>query len=116
MPFKCDKCEKEFDTQKEAEKHEKSCKGKNDKKKVITEIKCKCNSCSHVWHYLPSEEKKVKSGQCWSAYGMCTCCLPLQLYSKNESLKWEKEMDKFKKCPKCGSVNITKRKIEHEIN
>ena len=146
MAFKCDKCEKEFYTKKEAEKHEKNCKGKicpNCGKKLsklkigmaykkdgkrfcsikcknsyknISEIKCKCNSCGQVWHYLPKEEKRAKSGKCWSVYGQITCCLPIQLYSKHQGLKWEGELDKFKKCPKCGSINITKKEIEHEVN
>jgi hypothetical protein len=83
--------------------------------KKVVEFKCKCKECGHVWHYLESEEKRAKSGTCWSAYGQMTCCLPMQLYSKQEGLKWEKELDKFKKCPKCGSVNMIKRKIEHVV-
>lgn len=84
-------------------------------KKKIKEIRCKCNSCKHIWHYLPEEEKRAKSGACWGAYGQITCCLPIQLYSKQETLKWQDKLDKFKKCPKCGSVNITKKEIEHDI-
>jgi hypothetical protein len=30
MPYKCDKCRKEFETKSEAEKHEKTCKGKKE--------------------------------------------------------------------------------------
>ncbi len=116
MPYKCDKCGKKFETKEGAKKHEKSCKGKKDKKKVIKEVKCKCNSCGHVWHYLPGEEKRAKSGACWSAYGQMSCCFPMQLYSKQEGLKWQDKLDKFKKCPRYGSVNITKKEIEHETD
>ena len=130
MVYKCDKCGKRFDTRKQAEKHEKNCKkrkgfnkfkfiegmdinAKIRNKKTIKEIRCKCNSCGKVWHFLPEEEKRAKSGKCWSAYGQMSCCLPMQLYSKHEGLKWQDKLDKFKKCPKCGSVNITKKELEY---
>ncbi|MEK6829476.1 MAG: hypothetical protein AABY15_05065 [Nanoarchaeota archaeon] len=81
----------------------------------ISEIKCKCKECGHVWHYLSSEEQRAKSGAFWGACGMTSCCFPIQLYSKQETLKWQDKLDKFKRCPKCGSVNITKKEIEHDI-
>lgn len=38
MPYKCDKCEKKFETEKETEQHEKNCKGKKktERKEHIT--------------------------------------------------------------------------------
>ena len=85
-----------------------------DPKKHIKEIKCKCNQCGKVWHYLEKEEKRVKSQIGWSGCGQMTCCLPVQLYSKQEGGKWEQELDKFKKCPKCGSHNIKKENVYYE--
>ena len=82
--------------------------------KKITEIKCRCNQCGKIWHYLEQEEKRVKGQLCWSAYGMMTCCLPLQLYSKQQAGRWEQELDKFKKCPNCGSGDIKKEEITYE--
>ena len=110
------------------EKHEKWVKREEAKKKMeeriaeieerlaerIKETKCKCNSCGKVWHYLEEEEKRIKSQIRWSGFGMMTCCLPLQLYSKNEATKWQTALDKFRKCPECGSVNITKKEVYHE--
>lgn len=84
------------------------------KKDMIKEIKCKCKQCGKVWHYSEAEEKRVKSQKCWSAYGQMTCCLPIQLYSKQQMGKWETEADKFKKCPECGSTNITKKDVYHK--
>ncbi|MBI2663727.1 hypothetical protein HYX10_00090 [Candidatus Woesearchaeota archaeon] len=83
-------------------------------KKHIKEIKCDCNECGKVWHYLEKEEKRAKSQKCWSAYGQMTCCLPIQVYSKQQQGKWEQELDKFKKCPACGTTNITKTDVYHE--
>lgn len=97
------------------------CKTKFHKKKkemkakgMIKEIKCKCNRCGKTWHYLESEEKKIKGQIGWSAFGQMTCCLPLQLYSKQQSGKWEQELDKFKKCPKCGSHDIKKTPVYYK--
>lgn len=86
----------------------------SDPNKHVKEIKCKCNQCGKVWHYLEEEEKKINAQIGWSACGQMTCCLPLQLYSKNEGGKWEQQKDKFKKCPECGSHDITKKSIYHE--
>lgn len=83
-------------------------------KNKIEEVKCKCNQCKKVWHYLKEEEKKINAQIGWSACGQMTCCLPLQLYSKNEGGKWEQQKDKFKKCPECGSHDITKKSIYHD--
>jgi len=83
-------------------------------KKHVKEIKCKCNECGKVWHYLENEEKRAESQRCWSYCGMTTCCPPLQFYSKQQAGKWEQELDKFKKCPECGSSNITKTDVYYE--
>jgi len=85
-----------------------------DPKKYVKEVKCECNECGKIWHYLESEEKRIQSQKRWSGVGMMTCCLPVQLYSKNQAGKWESELDKFKKCPKCGSINIKKKEIHHK--
>ena len=85
-----------------------------DSKKHIKEVKCKCNQCGKIWHYLEQEEKRVKDQILWGACGQMTCCLPLQLYSKHETGKWEQESDKFKKCPKCGSNDVSKTTIYYK--
>lgn len=85
-----------------------------DPKKHIKEIKCKCNQCGKVWHYLGEEEKRVKGQMCWSAYGQMTCCLPIQLYSKQQGGKWEQELDKFKKCQEpLGNVGFLHQAMPH---
>jgi len=103
MPdFSGDKyCKECFNERKNKDKH------MNQEGKT-KEIRCKCKSCGKVWHYLENEAKRVNNQVLWGACGQMSCCLPLQLYSKNETGKWEQESDKFKKCPKCGSSNIKK--------
>jgi len=98
---------KKSEIEKETEKEMKA-------KGMIKEIKCRCNRCGKVWHYLEGEEKRIKSQMCWSSYGQMTCCLPIQLYSKQQQGKWETEADKFKKCPKCGSHDIKKTSVYYK--
>jgi len=103
--FCSDECKNKFQNKMNKDKQ----KDKEMKEKgMIKETKCKCNQCGKVWHYVEEEEKRVKGQIKWSANGQMTCCLPLQMYSKQEGGKWEQQLDKFKKCPKCGSHNITK--------
>ena len=86
------------------------------RKKLIKEFRCKCKQCGHVWHYLPEEEKRANSNVLWNSCGMMSCCLPFQIFSKNQADNWQNTLDKFKKCPKCGSTNIIKKEIQHEMS
>ena len=86
----------------------------------ITEIKCKCNQCKKVWHYLKSDELKLQTeavGQHLTGCGsfmMCCGCNPFTpLYMKDANATTRK-LDKFKQCPECSSRNITKKEINHE--
>ena len=79
-----------------------------DSKKHIKEYRCKCNQCGKIWHYLESDEKRIKKQILTNACGQMQCCLPLQMYSNNERNKWEQECDKLNKCPECGSGDISK--------
>ncbi len=104
------------------------CKTKyQDKKKIdqlkekemksqgkIKEIKCKCNQCGNIWHYLEDDEKKLKSqaiGNSMIAAGMC--CNPFGALYSNKSIDIQKEIDKMKRCPKCNSMDFSKNPIYH---
>jgi predicted RNA-binding Zn-ribbon protein involved in translation (DUF1610 family) len=81
-------------------------------KKIVNEIRCTCNGCGKVWHYLP-HEKIREMGKAMSNSGKnmiqaspCTsCCGGL--------MPREKVRD-FDQCPNCGSRNCKKEVIEHE--
>ena len=113
--WECEKCGKQFPTQHECDKHEKTCKTKNNSSNQITEMKCKCNECKHIWHYLESEEKALRKQQGANAMIGCgTCCSPLGAYYSNKANELGREADKFNKCPKCNSINITKTTKSHD--
>tara|TARA_Y100000310_G_C20680163_1_gene815467 strand:+ start:2288 stop:2557 length:270 start_codon:yes stop_codon:yes gene_type:complete len=82
-------------------------------KDKIKELKCKCNQCKHVWHYLSSDEKGLKTQQVGNAMvGLGMCCNPFGAYFMNKSIEQGRQAsDKFNKCPKCGSGDI--KKTEH---
>jgi len=84
-------------------------------KGMIKEIKVKCNQCKHVWHYLESDEKKLRQqavGNLMVGGGMC--CNPFGALFLNKSIETSREADKFKKCPQCNSIDITKTPVYHE--
>ena len=82
---------------------------------MVKEIKCKCNQCGKIWHYLPSEESSIKTQQVGNAMvGVGMCCSPLGPLYSNKSLDLARQANKFKKCPECGSSDITKKTIEYE--
>lgn len=86
-----------------------------DPKKHIKEIKCKCNQCGHIWHYLEEEEKKLKRQSASNAMIGCgMCCNPLGALFLNKSNELSREAEKLKKCPKCNSTDITRTTIYHE--
>ena len=105
-------CRSKFHKSKKLEKKkEKEMQAKG----IIKEIKCKCNQCNHVWHYLESDEKNLKrqaTGNALMGAGMC--CNPFGALFSNKSLDLQRELKKMKKCPKCNSTDITKSPIYHE--
>ncbi len=130
MEWQCDFCGKEFKTKKEAEKHEKNCKGKNTNKKEfnpknqVKEYKRKCKECGKVWHVLASREEKLqkdlKSNQCdqmTSACGMCGgnwMALQSSTQAKRNEHALTDEVTRLKHCPNCGSGNYEEKEVTYE--
>jgi len=84
-------------------------------KGMIKEIKCECNQCGKVWHYLEEDEKKLRSQATNNALLGCSfCCNPIGALFSNKSIDLQRELDKMKKCPSCNSADITKTMIYHE--
>jgi len=87
-------------------------------KGVIKEIKCKCNQCGVVWHYLEEDEKRLKSQSVSNALMGCGmfagCCSPFGGLFSNKSIDLQREIGKMKKCPKCNSTDVKKTTIYHE--
>jgi hypothetical protein len=83
--------------------------------KTITELKCTCKECGKVWHYLKRDEELMALQQAGNAMVGCgSCCSPFGAYYSNKSMEVGRDAQaKFKKCPSCGSINITKE--EHTI-
>ena len=81
----------------------------------IKEMKCKCNQCGNVWHYLEEDEKKLKIQAMSNAMIGCgMCCNPFGALFSNKSMDLQREMSNMKKCPKCNSTDVTKNPIYHE--
>lgn len=81
----------------------------------VKEIKCICNQCGKVWHYLESEEKQLRTQATGNALMGCSmCCNPFAGLFLNKANELNREADKFKKCPKCGSGDINKKVIQYE--
>lgn len=131
MEWQCDFCGKEFKTKKEAEKHEKNCKkkdntNKNDfnSKNQVKEYKRKCKECGKVWHVLASREEKLqkdlKSNQCdqmTSACGMCGgnwMALQSSTQAKRNEHALTDEVTRLKHCPNCGSGNYEEKEIVYK--
>lgn len=104
------------------DKYCKSCSKKQkqkdkqlEKEGKIKEIKCKCNACGKVWHYLESDLKSIQTQQTGNALiGAGMCCNPFGALFSNKAMDLKKEADKFNKCPKCNSSNIKKTTIYYE--
>jgi len=112
-------------------KNEKSPELKSVDGKYVKEIKCKCNECGQVWHYLEAEERRLRLAAkgnaltgCCGSLGMCggmlvddnavTHCMPAIKIFTDRSQERINQAEKLKKCPKCGSDNITKMDVYHE--
>lgn len=106
--FCSDDCKNKFHNKIKKEKEIKS-------KGMIEEIKCKCNQCGKIWHYLESDEKRLKGqavGNLLVGGGMC--CNPFGTLFLNKSIEASREAEKLKKCPNCNSTDITKTPVYHE--
>ena len=109
--FCSDDCKKKFhDNIKKEKQKDKEMKENG----MIKEIKCECNQCRNVWHYLEEDEKQLKSQARSNAMIGCgMCCNPFGALFLNKSADLQKEVDKMKKCPKCNSVDVTRTAVYH---
>ena len=86
-----------------------------DPKKHVKEIRCKCNECGKVWHYLEDDEKNLKrQAKSNALIGCAMCGNPFGALFSNKAIDTNKELNKLKKCPECGSQNIKKESIFYE--
>lgn len=77
--------------------------------KKISETRCTCNSCQNVWHYGMKDVLSnlgAASDNCGNTASPCGCC---------GGASKQKIVD-LDKCPKCGSRNIKKEKVVHEVS
>jgi uncharacterized membrane protein YvbJ len=79
--------------------------------KIIKETRRTCNVCGKVWHY-GKQEQLQNVGNAMSNLGKsmscCTGCLPAVFIP-------DKKVVDLNKCPNCGSKNIKKEQIAHEV-
>ena len=111
--FCSNECKNRFQDKKKQEK-QKDVDMKS--KGMIKEVKCKCNQCGNVWHYLEEDEKKLKeqsNANRLVGCGTCACCSPFGVLFTNKANDLQREADKIKKCPKCNSTDVTKTQIYH---
>ena len=90
-----------------------------DPKKQVKEYKRKCNECRKVWHSLATREemiqKDIKSNNCSEAIAACGMCgghwsafgASAQIRRNKHALT--EELERLKKCPKCGSGNYNEK-------
>jgi DNA-directed RNA polymerase subunit RPC12/RpoP len=80
--------------------------------KTITETRCTCNSCGKVWHYGKQEQLESAGAAMHNLGKSMTCCsgcAPAVLIP-------DKKVTDLNKCPECGSKNIRKEQIVHEVS
>ena len=82
------------------------------KTKIVKEIRCKCNSCKHVWHYtnkdIAEQKRKKSSNSAKDFYQACGCCVLGAMMPRDKV----RELDR---CSKCESTNITKKEVSHKV-
>lgn len=111
VSFCSDECRNKFKEKKEVEKE-------MLKKGMTKEIKCKCNKCGKVWHYLESREKdiidniktnaKVQAGFAFFNIGAAT-------QAKRNVDAQKESLEKLKSCPNCGSRDVTQEDTYFKI-
>ena len=105
-----DKCKREFQEKKNLERE-------MQKKDMTKEIKCKCNHCGMIWHYLESREKEIEKNIKVNAgiqTGFAFWNIGAATQAKRNVEAQQDLLDKLKKCPECGSHDITKKDIYYE--
>ncbi len=102
-------------------------KKKREKEKTpagnIKEYKRKCNQCGKVWHSLASREKeiekKIRSGTCDELTATCGMCggnwsaLGASTQAKRNRAANESDLERLKKCPKCGSSDYKEEVVTY---
>lgn len=83
-----------------------------DPKKHIKEIKCKCNQCKNVWHYLPKDEQGQKTEEFGKDLIQSTacCCNPIGILVGG----LRKRPRPLDQCPNCNSKDVSKKEIYYE--
>ena len=82
----------------------------------IKEIKCTCNQCGKVWHYLPQEKMEQTGAEIhnFSKHLMTAslCCgNPLGCFGA--LIPTQKVID-LERCPECKSKNVKKQTVYHK--
>lgn len=86
-----------------------TAKGNGGHTKKISETKCTCNSCQHVWFYGMRDLASNVGSACSNLGDTCFTCPCCGGGSKLKVID-------YNKCPKCGSRNFKKETIIHEVN
>ena len=82
-------------------------------KKDIWERKCTCKSCGNIWFYGKKEVMEQHHAEVFNSAKNEGCagtmgCLPVLVIPNKEVI----DLDK---CPKCGSKDIIKEVVHHEV-
>ena len=88
-----------------------------ESKGMVKEFKCKCNQCGKIWHYLESREKELEKNIKSNAGSQAAFALfnvGAALQAKRNVEAQQDLLDKLKKCPECGSHDITKENIYYK--
>jgi hypothetical protein len=84
----------------------------NSSGRKIMETKCTCNMCGNIWFYGKDEVNNANSDALYNfGKAMTTCCsgcFPLIFLP-------DKKVIDLNKCPRCGSLSITKNNIIHYV-
>ena len=74
----------------------------------VKEVRATCQSCDHVWHYLPGQGMK-QAGEAMQRAGcaLMTCGVASLFMKKPENL--------VSQCPKCGSRAVKSEDVVHNV-
>lgn len=92
---------------------------------TITEIRCTCNQCGKVWHYLPSEKKEAEPEPGCGGCVTCSGCLLLSpllailglILGSSEKAEYQAKrmaLKKVNECPNCHSKDFDKEEITYK--
>jgi hypothetical protein len=82
------------------------------KKKTISETKCTCNACGHIWHFGKKEKTENAMNALHNfgkAMSCCGGCAPAVLIK-------DKEVTDLKQCPQCKSHNVKFEEVSYEVD